>query len=299
MYNHNMIYVLANRKRTSGKKQKVLNAVKNVFDKNGLDYEIIFTEKRGEAKALTQKITSDGNQNVLVIMGGDGTLHDVINGFCDFENNSVAVIPVGTGNDFAECAKIPKDPVKAAGLVINGEARAIDYIQLSSGLRSLNAIGAGIDVDVLKRTYSGKSKGKSKYVKALISSLIHFKSCNFTVRYNGKEEKRFGLIAAIGNGRQIGGGIKLFPEARLDDGYLDLFIVDYLSKPKILGAFLKLMRGKVNKIKGATAVKVKSAEFIMDADNYTVQAEGELYDNIPVNAEVVAGKFKIYMPEKN
>lgn len=294
-----MIYVLANRKRTSGKKQEALNAVKNVFDKNGLDYEIIFTEKRGEAKALTQKITSDGNHNVLVIMGGDGTLHDVINGFCDFENNSVAVIPVGTGNDFAECAKIPKDPGKAAGLVINGEARAIDYIQLSSGLRSLNAIGAGIDVDVLKRTYSGKSKGKSKYLKALISSLIHFKSCNFTVRYNGIEEKRFGLIAAIGNGRQIGGGIKLFPEARLDDGYLDLFIVDYLSKPKILGAFLKLMRGKVNKIKGATAVKVKSAEFIMDADNYTVQAEGELYDNIPVNAEVVAGKFKIYMPEKN
>lgn len=299
MYNHNMIYVLANRKRTSGKKQKALNAVKNVFDKNGLDYEIIFTEKRGDAKALTQKITSDGNKNVLVIMGGDGTLHDVINGFCDFENNSVAVIPVGTGNDFAECAKIPKDPGKAAGLVINGEARAIDYIQLSSGLRSLNAIGAGIDVDVLKRTYSGKSKGKSKYLKALISSLIHFKSCNFTVRYNGKEEKRFGLIAAIGNGRQIGGGIKLFPEAKLDDGYLDLFIVDYLSKPKILGAFLKLMRGKVNKIKGATAVKVKSAEFIMDADNYTVQAEGELYDNIPVNAEVVAGKFKIYMPENN
>lgn len=291
-----MIYVLANRKRTSGKKQKALDAVKSVLDKNALAYEVLYTEKRGDAKTLTEKITSDGNKNTLIVMGGDGTLHDVINGFNDFDNNVVAVVPVGTGNDFAECAQIPKDPEKAAELILGGNIRAIDYIQLSSGLRSLNAVGAGIDVDVLKRTYSGKNTGKSKYLKALISSLIHFKSCNFTVRYDGKEEKHFGLIAALGNGRQIGGGIKLFPEAKLDDGYLDLFMVDYLSKPKIIGAFIKLMRGKVNKVKGATAVRVKSAEFIMDADEFTIQAEGELYENMPIKAEVVAGKLKIYMP---
>ena len=63
---------------------------------------------------------------------------------------------------------------------------------------------------------------------------FHFKSYNFTLKYDGKEEKHYGLIAALGNGKQCGGGIKLFPNAKIDDGWLDLLIVDYISKAKIL-----------------------------------------------------------------
>ncbi len=154
----------------------------------------------------------------------------------------------------------------------------------------------GIDVDVLKRTYSSKRKGRSKYFKSLISSLIHFKCCNFTVKYNDREEKHYGLIAALGNGRQFGGGIKMFPDAKVNDGYLDLIIVDYISKPKILGAFVKLMRGKVNSIKGATVVKTKQATFIHEDSDFTIQAEGELYENMPIEAHIVEGKLKFYLP---
>ena len=227
-------------------------------------------------------------------MGGDGTLHEILNGFVDFEKNNLGLIPFGTGNDFAAVAKIPTDTKKATELILNGTPSPIDYIEFDGGLRSLNAFGMGIDVDVLKRTYSKNSVKRSKYLKAFIVCLAKFKSHNFTIRYNGVEERHFGMIAAVGNGRQFGGGIKLFPEAKIDDGYLDLCIVDFISKPKVLGAFIKLMRGKINKIKQATVVRVKEVEFVPDSQNFTFQADGELYENIPVRAKIVEGKLNFY-----
>lgn len=275
------------------KKRKQFEKVKSVFERAGASYALHVTDSKQAVRDATKEITS-GSGNSLVVLGGDGTLHDVINAFENFEDNYLGIIPLGTGNDFAESARIPSDPVKAAALIVNGTPRATDYIQFDCGLRCINAFGMGIDVDVLERTYAGKSNKRSKYLRALVVSLIKFKSHDFTVRYNGKEEPHFGLIAAVGNGRQFGGGIKMFPEAKIDDGELDLFIADFISKPKMLGAFIKLMRGKVNGVKQATAVKVKEAEFIPDCEDYYVQLDGELYKNIPVRARVVENRLKLY-----
>ena len=291
-----MYYIIANERHIKGKSAQKLDTVRRVFDGAGIKSEVLYTAREGDAKAHAERITSDGDEHTIAAMGGDGTLHDILNGFKDFDKCSLGLIPSGTGNDFAAAAGIPFDVEKAAKIIAYNRPSPIDFIELSSGLRSLNAVGMGIDVDVLKRAYSGKSQKKSKYLKALVVSLLKFKSCNFTVRYDGKEEKHFGLIAALGNGKQIGGGIKLFPEAEIDDGYLDLFIADYISKPRILGAFIKLMKGKVNSVKGAKAVRVKAAEFICEDENFTFQADGELYSNTPFCARVVNGRLKFILP---
>ena len=291
-----MHYLIANGASLKGKIAKHLEIVKQVFEKAGKKLEVLLTTKAGDAKTFTEEITKSGGAHTIIAMGGDGTLHEIINGFHDFENCSLGLIPSGTGNDFAEGAGIPFDTKKAAEIIAYNQPQPIDFIELSSGLRSINSVGMGIDVDVLKRAYAGKSKGRSKYLKALFSSLKHFNGCSFTVEYNGVKQKRFGLIAAIGNGRQFGGGIKIFPDAKINDGYLDLIIVDYISRSKILGAFIKLMRGKVNSVTGATAVKTKSATFYHEDENYTIQAEGELYENMPIEAHIVEGKLKFYLP---
>ncbi len=275
-----------------------LETVKKVFEAAGKDYEIVLTRNKGDAKAHAERITSSGGKHVLIAMGGDGTLHDLINGFNDFENCSMGLIPLGTGNDFAECAHIPTDVKKAAELIVNSEPKPIDYIQLDSGLRSINIVGMGIDVDVLKRTYKGKSKGHSKYFKSAIVSLAKFKSHNFTVRYDGKEEKHYGMLAALCNGRQFGGGIKISRNARLDDGYLRLFIVDYISKIKVIGAFIKLLTGRERKVKEAKTLLVKEAEFIPENEDFTIEAEGELYSASSFKAHIVAGQLKFYLPDK-
>ena len=71
-------------------------------------------------------------------------------------------------------------------------------------------------------------------------------------------------------------------------------MIDFVSKFKMLGAFIKLMRGKINKVKQVKAVRVKEVEFIPDSENFTFQADGELYENIPIKAEIIEGKLKFY-----
>ncbi len=295
-----MYYLIANETHLKSKKDNEKMAiVKSIFDHAGKEYTVLTTQKEGDAKACAERLTSTGEDCTLVALGGDGTLHDILNGIQNFENCSLGLIPFGTGNDFAQSAHIPSDVKEAAEIIAFRAPVPIDFIQTSGGLRSINSIGFGIDVDVLKRAYAGKNHGKNKYLKALISSLFHFKSINFKVKYDEGEESHSGLIAALGNGKFLGGGINLFPEAKINDGYLDLFIADYISKPKILSAFIKLMRGKVNKIKQATAARVKSVTFIPEAEHYTVQAEGELYEDIPLEAHIVSDKLKFYLPENS
>ena len=289
-----MHYIIVNELHLKGKTLKYLDTVQAVFKRAGIEYEVLKTTYRGHAKDMAKSITQESG-HTIVSMGGDGTLHEILNGFENFENNALGVIPFGTGNDFAKAAGIPKDVRKAAEIIAFRAPSNIDYIQLSGGLRSLNAVGMGLDVAVLEKAYSGKKCGRSKYMQALISCLFKFKSLDFTVEYDGKTEQHTGFIAALGNGKQIGGGIKLFPAAEISDGYLDLIIVDYISRSKLLGALLKLMRGKVNNIKEATVARVKSAKIIVDKPNFAIQAEGELYRNIPIEAEIISGKLKFYL----
>ncbi len=294
-----MYHLIVKKDNLSNKKnEKKFKRALEVFDGAGINYTVHETSLKDEPKNIAREITS-GKGNSVITVGGDGTLHDVLNGFCDFENNIMGLIPFGTGNDFAESARIPFDTVKAAEIIVGNTPKKIDFIQLESGLRSINAVGMGIDVDVLKRAYSGKSIKRSKYLKALIVSLIKFKSYDFTVRYNGREEEHFGLIAALGNGRQFGGGIKMFPEADISDGKLNLFIADYISKPAIIGAFSKLMRGKINKVRQVTALTCDSVEFIPHGENFTIEADGELYENVPLKAHIERAKLNFYMKNVN
>lgn len=275
------------------KNLKKFNKVIEIFDKANLSYTVHKTNRKGLASEICNEVTG-GTGNSVIVMGGDGTLHDVLNGFDKFEGNFLGLIPLGTGNDFAASAGIPKNVKKAAEIIVANNPKPVDFIELSSGLRSINAVGMGIDVDVLKRAYAGKNEKKSKYLRSLIVCLSKFKSYDFTVKYDGIESSHSGLIAALGNGKQFGGGIKICPEADISDGYLDLLIADFISKPKIIGAFIKLMRGKIGKIKQVTAVKTKAVEFIPHNENYTIQADGELYDNVPLVAKIVEGKLNFY-----
>ncbi|MCD8041127.1 MAG: YegS/Rv2252/BmrU family lipid kinase [Clostridia bacterium] len=288
-----MIHIIANTARI---KRKDINTVLSVFKNAGKECALHPTFYKGHAKELAEELSLTDKDCTLAVMGGDGTLHEVLNGIKDFEHCSLGLIPEGTGNDFAAIAKIPKDVKFAAQTIAYKQPRKIDYIELADGLKSINAVGMGIDVDVLKRTYKKNTGKKITYLTSLIYCLAHFKSCNYTVEFDGKTEKRYGLIVALGNGRQIGGGIKLFPEAVLDDGYLDLLLVDYISGWKTIKAFIKLMAGKINKIKEVTAIKVKAAKITVE-EPCSIQAEGEIYDRHEIDTHIVEKGLKFYLPE--
>ncbi len=240
------------------------------------------------AKELTQQGEAD-----IVVMGGDGTVNEVLNGLVDPSKVRLGLIPCGSGNDFAAAIGIPRTPEGSLELILNGEAKRTDYL-VCSGVRGLNVIGAGIDVDILKRSYRAKVlRGSLNYLVSLIVSLIHFKNYSFTAELDGRESKHEGFIVCACNGRRIGGGIPICPDAVCDDGKLDIVVVDGIRKSMIPGALIKLLRSQILKQKYTIHTLAPELKARFDRPT-TIQIDGELYDNLPFDVSVVHDQLRVY-----
>lgn len=193
----------------AGKKRaaKNLRTVERIFLERGVAYEVHKTEFTGDGEKIARKLCEQGERE-FVVVGDDGTLHEVLNGLIDPSVCRLGLIPSGTGNDFAAALSIPLDAEKAALKILDGQATEIDYLQVGQR-RCMNVAGLGMDVDVLERCLRGKSRGKMKYFKSLLVSLFKFKGYKIRVELDGKVEEHDALIAAACNGSQFGGGIKI------------------------------------------------------------------------------------------
>lgn len=158
-----MLNIILNPVSNGGKVRRAFHKVQEKLLSLKTEFRVFETEREKQAIHLAHELTSEGPCDLLAI-GGDGTLNEVINGFSNFENCRLGLIPAGTGNDFAVCAGIPLDPLKALDLVLNGEAKYTDYMQLDGGVRGINIIGTGIDVEILQRCRRSKIlRGKLQY----------------------------------------------------------------------------------------------------------------------------------------
>lgn len=287
-----MYNVIVNPLSGGGKKRKVFEYVQRRLGELKKEFRIFETERQRQAMFLTRELTGEGPSDIIVV-GGDGTLHEVLNGFTNFEKCNLGLIPAGTGNDFAAAAGIPVDPQAALRLILEGTPKPTDFMQMP-GVRGINVIGTGIDVEILKRCRASKVlRGKFQYIVSLIISLLKYKNYRMRSVCNGKERMHSALIACIGNGRQIGGGIRMCPKASLDDGLLDFVVCNDVKKPHIPAAFAKLMKGKILEEDFTFFERCERVE-VFPEKKLTVQVDGELYDDIPFEVEVVKGKLKMY-----
>ena len=280
--------------KKNGKKiKKTLPKLEKILALKGQEYAFHFTCGRCHATTLTQDLIKKGATDIIVI-GGDGTLHEVINGFSDFERVSLGIIPCGTGNDFASALNLPLEPEKALELILDGTPKYTDFLQMPT-VRGLNIIGMGIDVDVLKRYALVKRKSKFQYTKCLIKTLFNFDYSDFDVEMNGQKTHYRSFIACIANGNRYGGGIPICPPANPYDKQLDFVAVSEIKRIKIIGAFLKLKKGKLLTLKQSSHSNMQEIKIIPKGD-YTVNVDGELYDNIPFEVKIVSDKLRVYRP---
>ncbi len=268
--------------------QKNLQIVEETLKQRGGEYVVHSTEDFGGAKATAKKVTEEGGKK-LIVFGGDGTLHDILNGLQDPSVCEIGLIPSGTGNDFAETMGIPVDAQKAIDIILDNEAKPVDYLEVG-GVRCMNVAGIGMDVDVLERCLRGKKRGKLKYFYSLLGSLFAFKGYDVVMETNGETvEKKSALIAAVCNGTQFGGGIKICPEAIADDGKMNVVIVDGIKRKRdIIKAFLKLMKGKILEYPTTTHFLCDEVRFT-PKDPCTVQLDGELYPELEYSVKVCQG----------
>src|SRR5947207_8161835 len=183
-------------------------------------------------KDLTREAaeSSRGGFDRVVICGGDGTLNLAVREF-DLERGTLALIPLGSGDDFARVTGIPRHVREACDVVLRGNVREVD-VALANDRRYLGVAGLGFDSEVPRFANENAKflRGSLVYLYAILRVLPRFEP--HRVRIDGRDETI--MFAAAGNSRQYGGGIRITPDAKIDDDLLDLCIVHETSRFQLL-----------------------------------------------------------------
>lgn len=241
------------------------------FSKVGIAVDYFFTERVGHARELAAQILLKGYTK-LVVMGGDGTFSEVIDGLMksgeDLSKLNVGLIPFGTGNDWGRFWNLDRDIEKSIQVLATGKVETVDVGKIKYNSEGeditryfINAYGLGFDAKVLELTNNLQHtfKGASwTYTLALFMTLFKNRSQVMEYEFDGGETfKGLSYTASMGNGCYTGGGLKQTPEAVPTDGLLDIMVVENLNLIKILKAIPLLFKGKLLEHKSVHLYKAK------------------------------------------
>lgn len=205
--------------------------------------QIQSTRGPGDAERWARQARTDGIRRLL-IAGGDGTVHQVVNGLGpEFGDLELAVIPLGTGNDLARSLGVPLDDLRrAVELALHGEARAVDVVSVTGDTTSylINAASAGfggrVAADVA--TADKLNWGAFAYWMTAISNLVDMQQFDVHLELDGQSESLLVYGIFIANGRFVGGGFPIAPHAMLDDGFMHITVVPVLPPVELLSSGL-------------------------------------------------------------
>jgi YegS/Rv2252/BmrU family lipid kinase len=299
-----MVIVNPNAGRGLGKKD--WNRISELLKARHLRFIPAFTEARKHAVKLTHEAIAAGFRRIIVV-GGDGTMNEVVNGV--FTQDKVAsaeitlaMISVGTGNDWGKMFGIPQQYDDAIELISRGQDMLQDAGKVSyfHGTQQehryfLNIAGLGFDAVVTRRTNIQKDKGRSGkalYFYNLLRSLILYRHTYVEVEIDDTRICQDVFTISIGIGRYSGGGMRQTPQARPDDGLFDITIVKKIRKGEIILSLKKLYDGTIlehPKIEGYTGKVV-----LIDSDPLIhLEADGESLGHSPIRFDIIPKSIRI------
>ncbi len=277
----------------------------------GIDYMSYFTESRGHAIDLTRKYIRSGFRKFIVV-GGDGTLNEVVNGiftqrYTDPSTIVLGMIPVGTGNDWCRMFGIPGDYKMAIDIIIRQNIFVQDvglikyYIQDGGPVLRYYATiaGMGFDAMVLEKANRDKERGKGNslsYFVHIFTSLFSFKSTRATITLDDRTitSEVFSMLVAIC--QYTGGGMKMAPYAVANDGLFDLNVIRPIGKFKVIRNILKLLDGSYTKLPEVITFKTRNVEIVSQPE-LNVEADGESLGHSPFTFSIIPQGLRIIYGE--
>ena len=270
-----MLQIIANEKSGSGAGKKVLQDVKTFLDARGEVYRTSVTTGPGHAKDLADEaVKAGGDDTEILCLGGDGTIFEIVNGLAG-RFATLYFVPCGTGNDFVKMLDLPKDPVEALRVQLEGEKKRIDVGQVNEHY-FLNVSGSGFDVEVLRQAARFKKFGKGllPYLLGVFAALRSFRPLSLEMTCEGRTVKKEVTIFSVGNGRYIGGGMKAVPHAQIDDGLFDVIVADKVGRFSIIRLLSKFISGKHTTL--SIAHEWRCRELTIRCPGMTLDIDGEL-----------------------
>ena len=284
----------------SGKKQglKILEKIQPYFLRSDIEIEVIKTGYSGHAENIAKEFDIT-KYNGMVIIGGDGTFHEVINGILnrgDQKKIPIGIIPAGSGNSFMQDLDLV-DPVKAVQLIISNQTRLIDVMRLQMGdeIRyGINLIGWGMVTDVGLTAENIRWIGPIRYTLAALFQILFKRSKKAILEIQNKViNTKFMFIIGC-NSIHVGKGMKMAPKAHIDDGLIDIVVVDdEISRMRLLSVLPKLYKG--THIFEPEVKYYQSNEFsIFTEKNNILNIDGEITGNTPIKVDVIPQTIEIF-----
>lgn len=292
------------------------------LEQAGIDYKARFTGGEYNATELSRIAASNGYRRFIAV-GGDGTIHDVLNGIAEYvysaDNESVrfsdftmAVIPVGSGNDWVKSAGVARDVASAVDQIVVGKVGRQDVVRVSiydpddADLNKIvaesymaNIGGIGLDArvcEIVNRKKERGFRGKKLYVSALLYCIKHRVPVHARVICDGNEVFRGKYLSmAFGIGRYSGGGMRQTSLAVMDDGLLDVAVIPDISLLTIAKEVPRLFTGTFHKVSVLTQARCRSVVILPDSgsDAEPVEVDGEVIGRAPVRMDVLEDQLNI------
>ena len=273
----------------------------------GLTGEALLSERPGELTELARRAADEGGQ-LLVVVGGDGTVNEVVNGLAGREGPELAVIPRGTGRDFVRTYGIPHKLDDALRTVRDGRTREIDVGR--ARFRSwqgepaewyfANIASAGMSGAIAKRANETSKAlgGKVSYFWATFAVFSRWRTSELTVTVGAETRRARMHDVVVANGRYFGGGMMICPEAEPDDGVFDVLLIGNLTKRDLLLTLPKTYRGKHLPHPKAELLRGPAVE-IEAAEPLPVELDGEQPGTTPARFEIIPSALRLRVPPDN
>ncbi|HVT05268.1 MAG TPA: diacylglycerol kinase family protein [Thermoanaerobaculia bacterium] len=276
-----------------GRGLKKIELVQGYLRKLGADVEFQTPGSRVAFAAAAAR-ASDGSYDRVIIAGGDGTLHVALNAI-DLTRTALAIIPMGSGDDFAGAMNIPRDIEKACRIALESPLRKID-VATANDRRFLGVAGVGFDSVVASHANTVKKlTGPILYLYSLFKVLPRFQPIPMSITSASGRRDEAVMFAVVGNSSRYGGGIHIAPTALLDDGILDLFVVGKSTKWDLLKTLPYAYSGK--HVRSPFVSTERGTRFTFDSpEPLEVYADGELVAKTPVTIAVLPEKLRIAAP---
>lgn len=227
------------------------------------DVDIQVTDRPGRARELAQAAVKRGVGRV-VAWGGDGTVNEIASALA-FGAVPLGLVPAGSGNGLARALRVPADPVRALTAALLVKPRSIDMGELDGHL-FVNLAGIGLDAEVAAR-FNARAQGRRgllPYLALGLQAILTEAGRAYRIRIDGTERHHRALLIICANGRQYGGGASVAPAAQVDDGALDLVIVEDRPPLARLWAARRLFTGSLTAAHGVHVIRVRAFEVAAD-----------------------------------
>ena len=263
-----------------GKSLELIPYIKECFKDCEEDYIVRITEYPGHATELAKEYSGKGKCRIYSI-GGDGTVNEIVNGMAGTDS-ALGIIPSGSGNDFFRSIHAGNDIKRILLDTVIGEERQVDLAKANDKY-FINVASVGFDAEIVFNAQKFKKlpgiSGSMAYVLSLLYTTVINKNNNIEIDIDGIRQKMSVLLAAIANGRYYGGGMMPAPDAKLNDGWLDICLIRVTPRWKIFALFPKFIKGLHGQLKEVSFYRGKS-----------VTIQSEKYISLSTDGEVVTAK---------